>query len=180
MLEAAARSFTSVGYAKTSLNDVAAAHNLTKPALYYYARNKEDILMQCAQISLERVEACFKVAQETGNDGLGRTRIFFRHYADLVGSEFGARLTIEARQNLTGQNQKAFQQTLREGQDLLESILKEGVRDGTVRQCDTKRLAQLLFSAFNQMPIWFNSDGSKSAEEIAEELLDLVVSGGRP
>ena len=177
MLEVAAKSFTTNGYTKTSLDDVATALNVTKPALYYYAKSKEDILMQCAQISLEQVELCFKAAQDAHGGGLHQTQVFFRHYANLVVSEFGSPLTREARRNLTGENQKAFEQTLRDGQNLLVSILKQGVDDGSIRRCNTKLLAQLLFSAFNQMPVWYSTAGSQSPAEIADELLELVIVG---
>ena len=45
MLNLAAHSFSTVGYKQTSLDDIAAALAVTKPALYYYAKSKEDILM---------------------------------------------------------------------------------------------------------------------------------------
>ncbi len=90
MLNLAAHSFSTVGYKQTSMDDIAAALAVTKPALYYYAKNKEDILMQCARISLERVELCFTSAKEVQGNGLDRIRVFFRVYANMVVSEFGS------------------------------------------------------------------------------------------
>lgn len=177
MLETAAQAFSSIGYKTTSLDDIAAALEVTKPALYYYAKNKEDILLQCAHISLERVEACFETAQKAKGDGQNRIWVFFREYAVLVVSNFGSSLMREARRNLTGENQKSLWQTLRDGQDFLEAIIKEGIQDGSIRPCNSKRLAQLLFSAFNQMPSWYDPHGILKPEEMADEILELVVYG---
>ncbi len=181
VLDVAAHLFSTIGYKKTSLDDIAAGLELTKPSLYYYAKNKEDILMQCAFVSLERVEVCFEAANAEQGPGLQRVRVFFRRYAELVVSDFGSSLMREARRNLTGKKQESLKQTLRDGQDLLEEIIKTGIGDGSIRDCSPKRLAQLLFSAFNQMPEWFSQKGPESPEGIADEILDLVFEGvGRP
>lgn len=177
MLNLAAHSFSTVGYKQTSLDDIAAALAVTKPALYYYAKSKEDILMQCARISLERVELCFISAQDVKGNGLDRIRVFFRDYANMVVSEFGSALMREARRNLTGENQKSLRQALIDGQNFLESIIAEGIKDGSIRNCDSKRVAQVLFSAFNQMPIWYNPKGPLNPESIADEILELIIYG---
>ena len=179
VLEVAARLFSTVGYKKTSLDDIAAELDLTKPALYYYARNKEDILMQCSLVSLEGVKLCFDAAQVSTGNGLDRLRVFFRSYAALVVSDFGSSLMREARRNLTGRNQDKLRQTLRDGQDFLEEIIKAGIEDKSIRQSSTKRLAQVLSSAFNQMPEWYNPDGSEPPEVIANQILELVSDGIR-
>ncbi len=51
----------------------------------------------------------------------------------------------EARRNLTGENQKNLRQTMIDGQNFLESIIAEGIKDGSIRDCDSKRLAHVLF-----------------------------------
>lgn len=177
VLEVAARLFSTIGYKKTSLDLISAELELTKPALYYYARNKEDILMQCAQVSLERVAACFGEAQNANGSGLKKLQEFFRAYAVLVVSDFGSSLMREARRNLTGHNQKNLRQTLRDGQQYLEQIIAEGIEDKSIRNCSTKRVAQILFSAFNQMPEWYEKTGLLQPRQIADEILVVVIGG---
>lgn len=179
VLDVAAHLFSTIGYKKTSLDDIAVRLDLTKPSLYYYAKNKEDILLQCAFVSLERVEVCFDAAQASQASGLERVRVFYRHYAELVVSDFGSALMREARRNLTGRKLVEVRRTLRDGQDLLEGIIVSGMEDGSIRRCSVKRLAQLLFSAFNQMPEWYDRNGPSSPEGVADEMLDMVFNGVR-
>ena len=47
VLQTAAQLFLEKSYGRTSLNDVAERLNITKPALYHYFRNKEEILLEC-------------------------------------------------------------------------------------------------------------------------------------
>jgi len=56
---AAARAFRERGYHNTSLDDVAAALNVTKPTIYYYVANKEEILFECFRAGLDEIKAVF-------------------------------------------------------------------------------------------------------------------------
>jgi len=47
MLKAAAQCFNEKGYSGTSLRDVADLLGLTDAALYYYVRNKEELVYLC-------------------------------------------------------------------------------------------------------------------------------------
>jgi len=53
ILEQAARLFDERGYYETSLADIAAALHVTKPTLYYYVKNKEDIVGQIIERAIE-------------------------------------------------------------------------------------------------------------------------------
>ena len=47
VLKTAARLFLEKSYGRTTLDDVADRLNITKPALYHYFPNKEEILLGC-------------------------------------------------------------------------------------------------------------------------------------
>ena len=47
VLQTAAQLFLEKSYGRTSMNDVAERLKITKPALYYYFENKEEILLEC-------------------------------------------------------------------------------------------------------------------------------------
>src|SRR5436305_15243347 len=49
-LQTAAQLFLEKSYGRTSLNDVAERLKITKPALYHYFRNKEEILLECSRL----------------------------------------------------------------------------------------------------------------------------------
>jgi TetR/AcrR family transcriptional regulator len=53
LIRKAARAFSARGFYNTSLDDIAAELGVTKPALYYYVKNKEEILYACHLISNE-------------------------------------------------------------------------------------------------------------------------------
>ena len=52
-LEAAANAFNARGFYKTSLEDIAAELSVTKAALYYYFKSKDEILFECHTLAIQ-------------------------------------------------------------------------------------------------------------------------------
>ena len=66
---AAARAFNEHGFHNTSLDDIAAALEVTKPTIYYYVTNKEQLLFECFVAGLEPIRV-----GAAGSEELARPR----------------------------------------------------------------------------------------------------------
>ena len=53
VLATAAQLFNERGFHATSLDDIAARLNVSKPTLYYYVKNKDEILIECVRNGLQ-------------------------------------------------------------------------------------------------------------------------------
>src|SRR5512135_2650034 len=89
VLHAAARLFITRGFKGTSLDDIAASLGVTKPTLYHYVANKEEILFACVQRGLDALRA--GIAENTGRgiDEREKLREVLRQYAAIVTSDYG-------------------------------------------------------------------------------------------
>src|SRR5215831_2123417 len=56
VLETAAQLFIEKSYGRASMNDVAERLRVTKPALYHYFQNKEQILLECYRLGTGLIE----------------------------------------------------------------------------------------------------------------------------
>src|SRR6202035_5605664 len=63
VIRAAAHAFNHKGYHNTSLDDIAAALEVTKPTVYYYVTNKEQLLFECLVAGVEQIRAGFREAR---------------------------------------------------------------------------------------------------------------------
>ena len=66
VLRAAAQLFNEFGYHATSLAMVAQRLQVTKPTLYYYVQNKEEILFECVRLGLELLRSAIAAAAASG------------------------------------------------------------------------------------------------------------------
>src|SRR6478609_4433911 len=89
VLKTAAELFLEKSYGRTSLNDVAERLNITKPALYHYFRNKEEILLECYRLGTGLIgETLNEIAAHCGN-GLEKVEAFIYSYANVMTVNFG-------------------------------------------------------------------------------------------
>ena len=63
VIRAAARAFDERGYHHTSLDDIAADLGVTKPTVYYYVANKEQLLFECFLAGLTPIREAFHSAE---------------------------------------------------------------------------------------------------------------------
>src|SRR3954470_3807606 len=66
ILKSAAKAFRKLGYHGATVEQIAAALHMKKGNLYYYFRNKEEILFACHQYSLDRVIALLEEIERSG------------------------------------------------------------------------------------------------------------------
>src|SRR5437660_766475 len=66
ILKSAAAAFRRLGYHGATVEQIAAALHMKKGNLYYYFRNKEEILFACHQYSLERLLALLGEVELSG------------------------------------------------------------------------------------------------------------------
>ena len=69
VLLAGARLFTRKGFQGTSLDDIAQSLGVTKPTLYYYIANKEEILIECVERGLTAFHQGLAALLESGLGG---------------------------------------------------------------------------------------------------------------
>src|ERR1700728_1277873 len=72
VLQTAAHMFLEQGYRRTSMSELAKRLKITKPALYYYFRNKEEILVECYRAVFAYIENLLKETSEKQGTGFGK------------------------------------------------------------------------------------------------------------
>ena len=177
VLETAARAFADNGYYQTSLDDIASELNITKPTLYYYIKNKEDILFECKQIGLVRMGDAMAEAERLGKNGLERIMIFLGAYGEYVLNDFFRCLVFLDNRALNAKTRAKLQEGERALDKRLRTWLIEGMEDGSVASVNPKMATFMLFGAFNWIPHWYQKSGEFAPPEIAKLFLGYLRDG---
>ncbi len=90
VVRTAARAFAERGFHNTSLDDIAKALDVTKPTIYYYVTNKEELLFQCFVTGLEPIRAALRAVKS--GEGAGARAAEHRAPAVRAGGRFRFRL----------------------------------------------------------------------------------------
>jgi AcrR family transcriptional regulator len=177
ILQTAAQLFLEKSYGRTLMNDVADRLNITKPALYHYFSNKEELLLECYRWGTGLIEDKLNQIAAQNGTGLEKVEAFVYAYANLMTVNFGrcvmrldeSDLSPKARAEVRGYKQKI---------DLrLRSFIQEGISDGSITPCDPKMAAFSTAGAVNWICMWYRPDGPLPAEEIAVQFARMLTHG---
>lgn len=178
ILEAAAKIFNQRGYHSTSMSDVADVLGVSKPFLYYYLKDKEDLLFQCSRVATEQLHALLDAVRDADVNGWQRLEMLFRRYVHVMTTDFGVCLI---RNTAPGTMNPERREKLWTGRRRLnrevERIIAQGIADGSIRSCDPKKLSFAMFGSFNWITFWYQSDGPQQPETIADYFLDIFARG---
>jgi AcrR family transcriptional regulator len=179
ILKSAAKAFRKLGYHGATVEEIAAALHMKKGNLYYYFKNKEEILFACHQYSLDQLTQILEGVQlgSAGADQkLRQLIVAFVHTIldDLHGTAL--LLDLEA---LTPAHLKAVIARRDRFERGVREVLEEGMATGTFAQGDPKLLAFALFGAVNWIPRWFKPQGTSTSQEIADRFADYLIAGLR-
>ncbi len=174
----AAKLFAEKGYLGTSMNDVAVSCNFSKPAVYHYFHDKDELLASIAEGHIVRLVELVK-SVEADASVLPEDRLralitrFLIEYADAQNSH----------QVLT-QDVKYLPPEARERILLLERTVVNGFSDAILilrpdfKEVELqKSVAMLLFGMLNWMFTWLRPDGKFTHATIAPLVCDLFLRG---
>jgi AcrR family transcriptional regulator len=177
VLQTAAQLFLEKSYSRTSMNDVAVRLHITKPALYHYFRNKEEILIECYRLGASLIEDLFgEVAAHYGS-GLEKVEAFIRSYANLMTVNFGRCVMRLDEGDLSPAAFADVRSYKRKIDRRLRSFIQEGIADGSVAPCDPKLAAFAIAGALNWICVWYEPRGPLSPEEIAAQFVRTLTRG---
>ncbi len=180
VIRAAARAFNRKGYHNTSLDDIAAALEVTKPTVYYYVSNKEELLFECFVAGIERIRAAFREARSLAMPARERLNAVLRRYGEAVASEFGWCMVRAEDQDLSPDMSghiKAMKSEIDQG---IRRLLREGIQDGSIQTCDPKMTAFALAGALNWIAHWYRESQVMTGAEIAGAFIAVFENGLKP
>jgi AcrR family transcriptional regulator len=177
VIRAAARAFNARGYHNTSLDDIAADLGVTKPTVYYYVANKEQLLFECVRTGLQRIREAVGEAERSDQSARNRLEDVVRGYAQAIASEYGWCMVRAHEHDLgpeMGREVNALKSEIDQG---IRRLLREGIADGSIGSCDPKFTAFAMAGALNWIAHWFRENESMSAAEIAEAFIHFFENG---
>jgi AcrR family transcriptional regulator len=179
ILKSAAKAFRKLGYHGATVEEIASALHMKKGNLYYYFRNKEEILFACHQYSLDRLTHLFAEIQQTSSPPDQKLRQLIVAFVHTILDELHGTALFLDLEALTPPHLKAVIVRRDRFEHGVREIVQEGMENGVFESGDAKLLAFALFGAVNWIPRWFNPNGPATSQEIADRFADYLIAGLR-
>ena len=176
MLRAAAQCFNEKGYSGSSLKDVANILGLTDAALYYYVKNKEELVYLCYVRAGDVGRESLDRAIDEGRNGLDTVTLYIRYHLEAMTGERGPVAILSEIPSLKPEHRDEVLKISRRHSTRFESVLERGIEDGSISPCDVRMTGNAIMGALNWVPKWFHGD-AEVAENVVMEFPKILGAG---
>ena len=183
ILEVAVNLFFKHGYAGTTIADIADRLGVTKPFVYYYFENKEDLF---ETLTWDAANACMNTLQFPAGDTRpaidrlreGLKRLVLANIAHLKAATFFYRETGVLRGPFLRKVRTLGRRFLTE----LTGLLQAAQQAGDLEFDNARLTALAMGNVVGFMYAWYKPNGAVGAEAMAERLAEamLRIAGARP
>lgn len=180
LLECALRLFATKGYAGTSVREIIEEAGVTRPVLYYYFKNKEDLFCALVEMHFDRAYAEIDAILRDHTDCRSRLKALIRNAFE------GAENSPETVQFLMRYFFAPPDAEMRIDSDKLAqerfarivAIMQDGLDRGEVHGGDAASLA-LAFSGFMDLHVMAKAHrpGAHLEAQLGDALVDLFMDG---
>ena len=179
ILKSAAKAFRKLGYHGATVEQIAAALRMKKGNLYYYFRNKEEILFACHQYSLDRLTQLLDESDASGAPPDVRLRGLISAFVHTILDELHGTALFLDLEALTPSHFKRVVVRRDRFDRGIRRIIEEGIASGLFVAGDVKLMTFAMMGAVNWIPRWFKPEGPATSQQIADRFADFFVDGLR-
>jgi AcrR family transcriptional regulator len=176
VLKAAATCFNQKGFSGTSLKDVSRHLGLTDAALYYYVKNKEELVYLCYLRAAELGREAMDRGVSEGTSGFQQALLYIRYHVEIMVGERGPVAIMSEIPTLSRSHRNEILEVSRQHSAGFEEILHRGIADGSISPCNVRMTGNAIMGSINWISKWFHGD-QKMARQIQDEFAEILMQG---
>ncbi|MBN8410753.1 TetR/AcrR family transcriptional regulator [Halomonas litopenaei] len=176
LIRLAAQLFVQEGFDRTTVRMLAQEMGIKSGSLFHHFRDKQEILAAVIEEGTQNALTLARAAlDDAGSDPLSRLHVMARAHLDTLLTDRNAhvvalyewrRLDDAARDHLTH---------LRDAYERLwNDVIDEAIEAGLVAG-DRALVARFVLGALNWTVRWYDPDGPRSPEQLADELVNMLT-----
>lgn len=178
ILIAAARLIAGRGFRAVTVDDISAEMGFTKSIVYYYMKNKNEILWRI----FEKIDETYANGLDEAFQGGGTpvdqlSAVMQRHCMNVLSHLDWSTIYNRDLNELTDDQRAKVEEHRHQYNRRIQSLYEEGVRTGHFRPTPPIIAVSCLIGACNWPYTWFNPKGKLSAEDIAKGYAEQLIHG---
>lgn len=178
ILRAAVKLFAEKGFDATTVQEVVAAAEVTKGALYHYFDSKDDLLYEIyhSLIGVQTADLDDIVARDLGAKETVRA-IMVNLVVSTAARIDETAVFVREMHKLDSERMAAFRADRRRYQRTFRDVIAKAQAAGEFSALVPADTAVLIaLGVVNQLPTWYRPDGPKSPEQLGAEIADFVLA----
>jgi AcrR family transcriptional regulator len=158
------------------MREIAGRLGMTKGNLYYYFRDKQDLLYQCHVRCMRLSLVALREVGSSPDPPSRRLRqLLTRHIRAITDEVYGAVILTDL-ESLSPPQRRRYIAMRDRFEGGVRTLIGEGIVRGEFRKVDPQVAGFAILGAINWIPKWYRPQGPLSAAAIAEAFTDLFVA----
>lgn len=164
------------GYHATTMEDIAAKLLMTKGSVYYYFKDKEDLVFESQKMLLEQsIEHLENVLSKEMSTGEKLRNAMVVHIEYLITERTDFFIGAKPDQVFKGEHLQEVLQLRDKYSEYIEQLIQEGITDGSFKKVDSNIVKNIILGAMNNVVIWYSPKGSKNENELSNSIADYLL-----
>jgi AcrR family transcriptional regulator len=174
----ATRLFAERGFSGTSLKDIAEATGLTRPALYHYVKNKDEILAKLVSELAEGPARALRAIRRQRGLGAAQKLRKIAHAIALQQATEPAKfqLLIRSEADLPDELVGPYNKSRRDVLNEIVAVIEAGIGSGEFRPVDARVAALAIVGQCNWVAWWHHPSTPEENSRVADTIADLAVA----
>jgi AcrR family transcriptional regulator len=184
IIDVALKEFNCQGYERATTAQIADILGMTGPSLYYYFRNKDELLLACVESLMSRLVEGLQAATLKGGTSLDIVRRLVhtqvRHELTLASVGTMVNAYLYGPEHMIAMLAVEEKNRLREMQRNLVQVYRQAfqraMEDGSIGEQDLSILTFNALAVIQYTAVWYQSAGRFDLEAIAQRQADAVLA----
>ncbi|OHU31109.1 hypothetical protein BKG76_05335 [Mycobacteroides franklinii] len=177
ILDHATALFSERGFAATTLQDIAKAAGLTRPALYHYVSSKDDLLAKLVDQNTAGIaDELHKISADSNRSATERLHAMVHDSALRMARDPARfRLLIRSEGELPPEISRFYDKGRRRVLSEFTAVIQDGIGAGEFRPVDARTAALGIIGMTNWIAWWYGPGNKPDDEDTATQFADMAV-----
>ena len=178
ILGSATHLFAERGYRAVTIDDVAANLGYTKSVVYYYFKNKNEILWQIINRIFDSFfEKIAMIRDKCGSHDAVLAQMVRQHALNVMENPEWTSIFNREETELDPAQQRQIRRMKRDYDAIFEAVYQDGVAKGLFRQIPAHVVVAGAFGMCNWLYVWYDPKGELSPDAIADYYATILTRG---
>lgn len=170
--------FREKGYPYVSLDDITGEIGITKPAIYYYFKAKEDILYEICVTQINNLSNQARQIAESEPDLVAKVmKILENHVLQFHTDRDSSETYLREAAHLSLERRKQVSDMLKVYESFIRENVDKAIEQGLFRPLNSKLVVRGIGGMCNWVGNWYSPEGPDDIHKIAASYVDFIVHG---
>lgn len=168
ILRSAAKIVSKKGLQGATMEDIASELLMTKGSLYYYFKNKDDLMYQCHELVLSTAITRLETHLHEDISSVEKLKkAIATHIEFAIKEKEIFNLIIKPQETFPEGFLTPILKIRQQYSEIFDRIINEGIEKGEFTITETKMARMMILGALNWIQQWYSPEGNYTKEEIS-------------